>query len=113
MNSRDQAALLDIAKAARFTLTFVSDMTQSDFEADPKTQSAVLYQIAILGEAVKRLSTEFRSQHPEIEWRSVAGMRDKLIHDYENVNLKRVWLTLQSSIPALLSAIESLPLPPD
>jgi uncharacterized protein with HEPN domain len=44
MNPRDQASLLDIAKAARFILGFVRDMTQSDFEADPKTQSAVLYQ---------------------------------------------------------------------
>ena len=108
MNPRDQASLLDIAKAARLTLDFVSGMTQEDFAADPKTQSAVLYQIAILGEAVKRLSPEFRNQQPNIPWSAMAGMRDKLIHDYEGVDANRVWLTLQSSIPNLLQAITPL-----
>lgn len=95
-------------KAAQFTLDFVSGMTLTDFEADFKTQSAVLYQIALLGEAVKRLSSNFREQHPEIQWRAIAGMRDKLIHDYEDVNIKRVWLTLQTSIPTLLESIAPL-----
>jgi uncharacterized protein with HEPN domain len=78
MNPRDRASLLDIAKSARLTLAFVADMSQSEFEADQKTQSAVLYQIAILGEAVKRLSPEFRQQSPDVPWSAMAGMRDKL-----------------------------------
>lgn len=82
-------------------------MSQLEFEADLKTQSAVLYQIAIMGEAVKRLSPEFRSQSPKIPWAAVAGMRDKLIHDYEGVDVKRVWLTLQTNIPSLLQSIQS------
>jgi uncharacterized protein with HEPN domain len=86
-------------------------MSQSEFEADRKTQSAVLYQIAILGEAVKRLSPELRQQSPDVPWGAMAGMRDKLIHDYEGVDVTRVWLTLQSSIPSLLQVI--LPLLPD
>ncbi len=105
MNPRDRASLLDIAKAARLTLEFVAGMNQQEFEADQKTQSAVLYQIAILGEAVKRLSPEFRSQNPDIPWAAMAGMRDKLIHDYEGVDVERVWRTLQSSIPDLLQSI--------
>ncbi len=83
-------------------------MDQASFEADFKTQSAVLYQIAILGEAVKRLSPEFRSQHPAIDWRAIAGMRDKLVHDYDKVDARRVWLTIQTSIPQLLSSIAPL-----
>jgi uncharacterized protein with HEPN domain len=105
MNPRDRASLLDIAKAARLALAFVADMSQPEFEADPKTQSAVLYQIAILGEAVKRLSPEFRRESPDIPWAAMAGMRDKLIHDDEGVDVTRVWLTLQSSIPSLLQSI--------
>lgn len=108
MNPRDQASLLDIAKATQSSLDFVSGMNQADFEADFKTQSAVLYQIAILGEAMKRLSPEFRNEHPAIDWRAIAGMRDKLIHDYDNVDAKRIWLTIQTSIPQLLSDIASL-----
>ncbi|NJR71037.1 MAG: DUF86 domain-containing protein [Synechococcales cyanobacterium CRU_2_2] len=105
MNPRDSASLLDIAKAARLMIGFVADMSLLDFEADPKTQSAVLYQIAILGEAVKRLSPEFRSQYPEMPWSAMAGMQDKLIHDYEGVDVERVWLTVQSNIPSLLQFI--------
>jgi len=108
MRSRDSASLLDMAKAARLTLEFAQGMNQITFETDRKTQSAVLYQIAILGEAVKRLSPAFRDQYPNIPWSAMAGMRDKLIHDYEGVDIRRVWLTLQTSIPEFLGAIEPL-----
>ncbi|MGD1861277.1 MAG: DUF86 domain-containing protein [Leptolyngbyaceae cyanobacterium] len=108
MSPRDQASLLDIAKAAQSALAFVDGLTLKDFAADAKTQSAVLYQIAILGEAVKRLSPELRSQLSAIDWRAIAGMRDKLIHDYGNVDIKRVWSTLQTSLPQLLTNIEPL-----
>jgi uncharacterized protein with HEPN domain len=108
MNPRDQASLLDIRLAAQLSLEFIQGVDQATFETDIKTQSAVLYQISILGEAVKRLSKEFRSQHPEIPWSAMAGMRDKLIHDYDGVDTQRVWLTLQTSIPELLSHLNSL-----
>jgi uncharacterized protein len=74
--SHDSASLLDMAKAARLSLEFVQGMDQVTFETDRKTQSAVLYQIAILGEAVKRLSPAFRDQYPNIPWSAMAGMRD-------------------------------------
>lgn len=108
MKLRDKASLLDIVKAANLALEFVRDMTQSEFKSDLKTQSSVLYQIAILGEAVKRISTDLRQQYPDIPWSAMAGMRDKLIHDYDGVDVKRVWLTLQTSIPELLTLIQPL-----
>ncbi len=108
MKLRDQASLLDIVRAARLALEFTKGMTQEDFEIDLKTQSAVIYQIAIIGEAVKRLSPELRQENPEIPWLAMAGMRDKLIHDYEGVDVTRIWLTLETSIPQLLSLIEPL-----
>ncbi|WP_322743710.1 HepT-like ribonuclease domain-containing protein [Vasconcelosia minhoensis] len=62
----------------------------------------------MVGEAVKRLSPELRQQHSEIPWSAIAGMRDKLIHDYDEVDVQRVWLTLQRSIPAFVQAIQPL-----
>lgn len=108
MIPRDRAALLDIVNAAQLALSFVEGLDQFAFVGDRKTQSAVLYQIAILGEAVKRLSLDWRQEHPQIPWTAMAGMRDKLIHDYEGVNVERVWLTLQINLPELLQAIQPL-----
>lgn len=108
MKPRDAASLLDILKAARLALEFVKDMSQAEFTSDLKTQSAVLYQIAILGEAVKRLSPEFRNEYPNLPWSAIAGMRDKLIHDYEGVDIQRVWLTLQANLPEFIQSLEPL-----
>lgn len=108
MNSRDRASLLDIIKAAELSQSFAQDMDQFSFTQDAKTQSAVLYQIAILGEAVKRLSPELRNNYPDIPWSAMAGMRDKRVHDYEGVDIERVWLTLELRIPELLQKIKIL-----
>lgn len=65
---RDEAVLLDLARAARLVLEFKAGMDEAAFLDDLKTQSSVLHQLMVMGEAVKRLSTEFRDQHPEIPW---------------------------------------------
>ena len=62
----------------------------------------------VLGEAVKRLSPEFCAEHPEIPWRPMAGMRDRLIHGYDVVDLDEVWLVLERDLPDLLQRLEPL-----
>ena len=67
----------------------------------------------ILGEAVKRLSPEFRAQHPTVPWQDIAGMRDILIHRYDNVELDEVWEAVTRDVPRLLAYLEPLaPGPP-
>ncbi len=105
---RDQVTLLDIAKSARLVATFIQDVTKEAFLEDLKTQSSVLYQLIIMGEAVKRLSHEFRAQHPGVPWSLVAGMRDYLIHGYDIVDWDEVWKTATSDVPGLLAQIEPL-----
>jgi uncharacterized protein with HEPN domain len=83
---RDEATLLDIAKAARLVQAFIQGPEKEAFLNDYKTQSAVLYQLIVMGEAVKRLSDELRTQHLEIPWSLIAGMRDHLIHGYDVVD---------------------------
>lgn len=106
--SRDSGTLLDIARATRLVIEFITGMDRDAFLHDKKTQSAVLHQLLVLGEAAKRLSMEFRAGHPEIPWLLIAGMRDKLIHEYDEVDLEEVWKTARRDIPDLLRFVEPL-----
>ncbi len=107
----DEGTLADIARAARFVLEFKAGMDKAAFFDDVKTQSAVLHQLMVIGEAVKRLSDDFRVQHPLVPWALIAGMRDQLIHGCDIVDLEEVWRTAEVDVPRLLAQIE--PLLPD
>jgi uncharacterized protein with HEPN domain len=105
---RDEAVLLDIVRAAKLVLKFREGMDKAGFTDDLKTQSAVLHQLMVMGEAVKRLSAEFCARHPKVPWMLMAGMRDKLIHGYDIVDLEQVWQTTVKDVPELLSLLEVL-----
>ena len=90
---RDEVVLQDIINAAQLVKDFIQGLEKENFIHDWKTRSAVLYQITVIGEAVKRLSKEFRADHPEIPWALIAGMRDNLIHGYDLVDWDEVWKT--------------------
>jgi uncharacterized protein with HEPN domain len=106
--SRDDATLLDIARAAHLILEFKQGMNKPEFLQDIKTQSSILHQLMVMGEAAKRLSREYCTNHPEIPWALVAGMRDKLIHGYDIVDLDEVWKTANTDVPELLSLLQPL-----
>ena len=105
---RDDATLLDIARAGWLIQDFVAGVSYENFPHDQKTQSATLHQLLVIGEAVKRLSPRFRSQHTEIPWSLMAGMRDHIVHAYDAVDLDEVWHTVTADIPELLEYIQSL-----
>ena len=75
------------------------------FRGDKKTQDAVIRNFEIIGEASKRLSDGIKSAHPNIPWKSIAGMLDKLIHDYFGVNLDIVWDTITGFLPTLRTQV--------
>ena len=106
--SRDDAVLLDIVNAARLIQSFIQDMTKEAFPVDSKTQSAVLHQVTLIGEAVKRLSQGFRQLHPILPWPLMASMRDHLIHGYDAVDLEEVWKTATHDVPEVLVKLEPL-----
>lgn len=99
---------MDIDVAARQAVDFVHGHTYADFADDRLLQSAVLYQIAVIGEAVKRLSPELRRDHPEIPWRGASGMRDRRIHRYDLVDLELVWRTVTEGLPQFRQSIARL-----
>lgn len=106
--SRDSASLLDIVRAGELILQFAQGVSREQLESDVMRQSAILYQITIMGEATKRLSREFRSQHTEVPWDDIAGMRDIIAHQYDRLDLNIVWQVIQRNIPELLSMIVPL-----
>ena len=98
--------LADIENSIRKALRFVFGMDEASFMADDKTAYAVVRALEIIGEATKRIPIEIRQKYPEIPWRSMAGLRDKLIHDYFCVNWLVVWRTVTMDLPPLLPLIE-------
>jgi len=98
--------LEDICQAARKALEFVEGVGYDDFVADDKTVYAVIRALEIVGEATNKIPQEVRDRYPQIPWRSMAGIRDKLVHDYVNVSLEVVWNTLTEDLPSLLPMIE-------
>jgi uncharacterized protein with HEPN domain len=100
--------LEDIRSAAQKARAFTAGMTYGAFAADEKTAYAVVRALEIIGEAAKRVPDEIRDKSPDTPWRSMAGIRDKLVHDYVSVNLEIVWKTVTDDLPTLLSQIEEL-----
>ena len=83
----EQEFLIDIKEAVKRIITYSENLNFENFLRDIKTQDAIVRNIEIIGEAVKNLSDDFLNQYPNIPWKNIAGMRDKLIHHYFGVNV--------------------------
>jgi uncharacterized protein with HEPN domain len=106
--SDDRAVLIDIAGACQLVTAFLKDRSKNEFLSNMMMQSAVLHQLLVLGEAVRRLTHEFRLAHPETDWRGFAGLRDVLIHQYDNVDLELVWKIASEEVPDLKRDVDTL-----
>jgi len=98
----------DILESMENSLEFVKGMEYDEFITDTKTIYAVVRAIEIIGEAVKNIPKDVQEKYPEIPWRSMAGIRDKLIHAYFGVNLERIWQVIQKDIPELKPKFEKI-----
>jgi uncharacterized protein with HEPN domain len=101
-------ALRDILEASLKAIGFVEGMGADELEEDDKTEYAVIRALEIVGEAARRIPAPYREEHPQIPWAEMAGMRDKLIHDYFGVDLEVVLKTVQDDLPPLVTAIQAL-----
>ncbi|MFA6110963.1 MAG: DUF86 domain-containing protein [Candidatus Latescibacterota bacterium] len=94
--------------AAESVERFVSGTTETEFRADDKTVSAVCRKREIIGEASKIISTEWISSHPEVPWRDMAGMRDRLIHAYFGIDHGLVWRAIKERLPQILLQVREI-----
>lgn len=105
---RDPAYLLDLHHSAGLILEFTAGMDRAAFLADVKTQAAVMHQIIILGEVVKRLSDGFKAANAHIPWADIAGMRNRLVHEYDDVDMDLVWDVVAKDMPVFLANLDPL-----
>jgi uncharacterized protein with HEPN domain len=100
--------IADILDAIRKVKQFIQGMAFEEFTRDDKTVFAVIRGLEIIGEATKRIPSSVRDLYSEVPWREMAGMRDKLTHDYFGVNLIVLWKTATQDLPNLEPAISRI-----
>ncbi|MFQ4136723.1 DUF86 domain-containing protein [Nodosilinea sp. PGN35] len=100
--------LRDMLDAIDAVEEFTAGMSFEDFEADQKTVYAVIRAIEIVGEATKTIPQPLRGKYTQVPWKSIAGMRDKVIHQYFGVNLRVIWDTIKQDFPALQPTIAQM-----
>ena len=100
--------LQDILDAAKYAEDFTKGITLAEFKKDRKTVFAATRAIEIIGEATKNLPKILTNQYPGIPWKDIAGMRDKLAHEYFGVDLDVLWKTIQKDVPELRKQIKEV-----
>jgi len=100
--------LADILAAMESIERFIEGMSFEEFQADDKTTSAVIRKFEIIGEASRNIPEEVKQKHPEVPWKEMAGMRDRLIHAYFGVDYNLVWTTIKTRISAAKQAIRKI-----
>ncbi len=109
MSRRNDSELIaDILEAINRISDYCAGTDYDSFVADLKTQDAVVRNLEVIGEAAKKISSTAREKHPNIPWRSMAGLRDRLIHDYFGVNLDIVWEIITRDLPEVLTSLASV-----
>lgn len=107
MNKKDYIDYIqDIFKSIKEVEDFTNGFSYNEFVQDNKTINATIRSLEVIGEATKKIPDSIRDDYPQIPWKLMAGMRDKLIHEYSGVDLKIVWETLQNDIPKIRPLIK-------
>ena len=109
----DNAYFLDMLIAARKIQRFVGGMRETEFNLSDLHQSAVLRELQVIGEAARLVSDEARNSTPQVPWQIIAGLRNRIIHEYFRVNVSIVWQTVSENIPVLIKELELLLPPPE
>ena len=98
-------------ESTRTALSYVEGYGRADFLADKRTQQATVLNLLVIGELASKISSDdaaFAAQHALVPWRSMVGMRNRIAHGYFEIDLDVVWQTIESALPDLLRALETI-----
>ncbi len=105
-NPRDKQYLLDILNAAQIAMYYIEGITYEQFSQNLQLQDALVRRLEIIGEASRRVSDSGRQDIPNIDWKQIIGMRNRLIHEYDDIDLLVVWDTAHSDLPNLIETLQ-------
>lgn len=109
MTKRDNSVRIrHMLDAAEKVVEFTQSITRDGLDADEMRQLVLIRLITIIGEASKQTTAEFREQYDEIEWKSIAGMKNRLIHGYDTINLDILWKACVEDVPRLITQLEAV-----
>ena len=106
--SRDNVYLLDILESARAAVGYMRGKTWDEFSEDHLLQDAVVRRLEIVGEASGRVSEETQMKHSHLPWMAMKGTRNKIIHEYDSIELDIIWNIVQDDLPALIDELEKI-----
>src|ERR1043165_4630184 len=109
---RDDAYLLDMLVAARRAAQHATGLEPQQFESSLLHQDALFRSLQIVGEAASRVSDDTKSEHTEIDWNGIIGLRHRLVHDYRRIRVDVVWRVLKNEVPLLIRQLEQI-VPPE
>ncbi|MCL2760780.1 MAG: DUF86 domain-containing protein [Desulfuromonadales bacterium] len=110
MNAKDKIILQKIQKYIREAISYTQGMTFGQFMGDGRTVSAVAFAASQMGELANNISPKTRELYPTLPWKELRGMRNRIIHDYENIDFNMLWQTVTEDFPALLKELDHLAL---
>jgi uncharacterized protein with HEPN domain len=109
MPKRDPELLVeDMLEALRKIEQYIAGMDHSAFLQDEKTIDAVVRNLEVLGEAARQVPDDFAVSHPDVPWRKIAGLRNRIVHDYFGLDLEIIWQIIGNDLPPLKAKLEKL-----
>jgi len=109
---RDLQFLLDMLQSAELIMTYTAQCSKDEFIEDVQLQDSVIRRLLVIAEAARRVSVATRQTLPNVSWQEINGIRNRLVHDYDDINLNIVWDVVQAEIPSLIEEL-TLQVPPE
>ena len=105
---RENQFLLDMLQSAELVIQYISKSSKEEFINNIQLQDAVIRRLLVIAEAARRVSENTRQNLPNISWREINGIRNRLVHEYDDINLNIVWDVVQNEIPILIQQLKSI-----